>query len=178
MPGRNIVHLSVSVAIATGPTSAAVMLADPEYVHLKLAASGALDQHVDVTGSPQDAFTVTTRRSLPTDSIPAHLRGFVGSSLDVRHVEAWEAAGADGGRVGTVVVEIAGAPVRLTGRASLQPAGAGASQLVYEGDLHAAVPLFGAAVEQAAAGAVQGALSAEEAVAAQWLADHGRANQP
>ncbi|GIG22892.1 hypothetical protein Cch01nite_36160 [Cellulomonas chitinilytica] len=170
-------HLSVSVAIATDPTSAAAMLADPEYVHLKLAASGALDQHVDVTGSAPDAFTVTTRRSLPTDSIPAHLRGFVGSSLDVRHVEAWEAAAADGSRAGTVVVEIAGAPVRLTGRASLQPADGG-SVLVYEGELHAAIPLFGAAVEQAAAGAVKGALSAEEGVAAQWIADHGTATQP
>jgi len=171
------VHLSVSVAIATDPTSAAVMLADPEYVQLKLAASGALDQHVDVTGSAQDAFTVTTRRSLPTDSIPAHLRGFVGSSLDVRHVEAWEAAAPDGSRAGTVVVEIAGAPVRLTGRASLQPVAEG-SRLVYEGDLHAAIPLFGSAVEQAAAGAVQAALGAEEDVAARWIADHGPANQP
>jgi len=49
---------------------------------------------------------------------------------------------------------------------------------VYEGDLHAAIPLFGSAVEQAAAGAVKAALGAEEDVAARWIADHGPANQP
>ena len=70
-----------------------------------------------ITGSPDAAFTVTTRRSLPTDQIPSHLRSFVGNRIDVRQVEAWEAAAPDGSRVGhrcswTSPVH----PFRLSGR--------------------------------------------------------------
>ena len=76
---------------------------------------------------------MTTRRSLPTDQIPSHLRGFVGNSIDVRQVEAWEPLpptargghGAPGHR---------GAPVRLSGRTRLVPAGPDAEHRSYDGD--------------------------------------------
>ncbi len=154
------------------------MLADPDYVAAKVRASGAFDQQVDVVGPAQGAFTVTTRRSLPTDHLPARARGIVGARLDVRHVEAWEAPADDGSRVGTVVVEIVGAPVRLTGTTRLAAAGPGPadatsrSRLTYQGELRATVPLFGSVVEDAAAQAVRTALGAEEAVAIRWVADH------
>ena len=60
-------RLSVTLDLPTDARAAARLLADPEYVHLKVRASGALEQHVDVTGDADDAFTVTTRRALPTD---------------------------------------------------------------------------------------------------------------
>lgn len=171
-------HLSVTLDLPTDAATAGRMLADPRYVEQKVVASGAIDHQVDVTGSADEAFTVTTRRALPSDQIPAQVRGFVGNRIDVRLVEAWEAAGPDDGRVGTVVVEIAGAPVRLTGRCLLEPAGPASTRLTYDGDLHAGIPLFGAAVEEAAARAIRGALGVEQAVAERWLADHGRAEQP
>lgn len=171
-------HLSVTLDLATDAHAAGRMLADPRYVEAKVVASGALEHQVDVTGTADEAFTVTTRRALPSDQIPAQVRGFVGNRIDVRLVEAWDAAAPDGGRTGTVVVEIAGAPVRLTGRCTLQPVGPAATRLVYDGDLHAAIPLFGSAVEEAAARAIRGALGVEQQVAAQWLADHGSAEQP
>ena len=134
----------------------------------KFVASGALDQQVDVVGSDDSAFTVTTRRSLPTDQIPANFRPLVGSRLDVRQVEAWEAAAADDSRRGTVVVEISGASVRLTGTTSLTSTG-GRSTVTYDGDIKASIPLFATSVEQAAAGAIRAALTSEGEVAAQWL---------
>ena len=70
-------RLSVTLDLPTDAHAAARLLADPEYVHQKVRASGALEQHVDVTGSADGAFTVTTRRALPTDQIPAHLRSLV-----------------------------------------------------------------------------------------------------
>ncbi|WP_129338708.1 DUF2505 domain-containing protein [Cellulomonas endophytica] len=165
-------HLEVTLDLPTGAADAARMLADPGYVAAKVAASGATEQHVDITGGPAGAFTVTTRRLLPTDGIPPQVRGFVGGALDVRQVEAWEPARADGARTGTVALEIAGAPVRLTGEVHLEPAGTGRSRVRYAGELKASVPLFAAAVEGAAAGAVRSALATEEAVAARWLAEH------
>ena len=165
-------RLSVTLDLPTDVHAAAQLLADPEYVHQKVRASGAFEQHVDVTGDPDDAFTVTTRRALPTEQIPAHLRGFVGSRIDVRQVEAWEAPAPDGSRVGTVVVEIAGAPVRLSGRTALTPSGAGATTVTYDGDLRATVPLFASAIEQATAGAIRSALEVEQQVAREWIDGH------
>jgi hypothetical protein len=172
------VRLSVTLDLPTDAHAAARLLADPEYVHQKVSASGALEQHVDITGSADAAFTVTTRRALPTDQIPAHLRSLVGTRIDVRQVEAWEAPAADGSRIGTVVVEIAGAPVRLSGRTALTPAGAGSTTVTYDGELRASVPLFGSAIEQATAGAVRSALEVEQDVARRWIAGHGQAPQP
>jgi hypothetical protein len=172
------VRLSVTIDLPTDAHAAARLLADPDYVHQKVRATGALEQHVDVTGAPADAFTVTTRRALPTDQIPAHLRGFVGTRIDIRQVEAWEAPEADGSRVGTVVVEIAGAPVRLSGRTSLAPAGQGSTTVTYDGELRASVPLFGSAIEQATADAIRSALQVEQDVARRWIDGHADGHSP
>ena len=158
-------ELHVTVDLPTDADGAARLLADPAYVHAKVRASGALEQQVDVTGDAAGAFTVTTRRALPTSQIPAHLAALVGDRIDVRQVEA-----TDGTRTGTVVVEIAGAPVRVTGRTSLVATGPDASRVTYDGEVRATVPLFAAAVEEAAGSAVRAALRDEGAVAARWLA--------
>jgi hypothetical protein len=155
------------------------MLADPAYGHARVTASGAVVDHIDIAAGPGGAFTVTTRRSMPTDQIPSNFRALVGTSLDVRQVEAWEAGA--GTRRGTVVVEIAGAPVRLTGTLTLEPDGDGnargegegeASVLTYDGDVKANLPIFGATMEDAAAQAVRAALESEQLAGNNWLAEH------
>lgn len=162
-------HLQVTVPVPADARTAGTMLADPAYVRAKVLASGAEVLHVDVAPGDDGSFTVTTRRALPTDLIPPNVRAFVGSTLEVRQAEAWEPAAADGTRTGTVAVEIAGAPVRLTGTVALTAADGGAA-ITYDGELKANVPLFGSAVEQAAATAVRGALEAEAGVARAWVA--------
>ncbi|GEL95208.1 DUF2505 domain-containing protein [Cellulomonas composti] len=162
-------HLTETLRLSADPVTVARLLADPEYARAAVRASGALDEHVDVTGDADGAFTVTTRRSLPTDQIPSHVRGFVGSRLDVRQVAAWEAPGGAGERIGTVVVEIAGAPVRMHGTTALAASPDGGTLVRYDGDLRAAIPLFGSTVEQAAAGAIRAAMVAEAAEAQRWL---------
>lgn len=167
-------QLQVTVPVPADPARAGAMLADPVYVRAKVLASGAEVLHVDVAPSEDGAFTVTTRRALPTDQIPPNVRAFVGSTLEVRQAEAWEPAAADGTRTGTVAVEIAGAPVRLTGTVALTAADGG-SAITYDGELKANVPLFGSAVEQAAAKAVRGALEAEAGVAREYVAGTAQA---
>ena len=164
-------QVRVELRFAAQVPQVAAMLADVGYARARVEASGASVEQADVTGTPDGAVTVTTRRSMPTDQIPAQARSFVGSRLEVRQVEAWEApVDADGTRRGTVVVEISGAPVRLTGTISLTPDGADGSVLVYDGELKAGIPLFAAAIEQAAAGAVRSALQAEQDAGSRWLA--------
>lgn len=162
-------RLTETIVLPTDPRSAARLLADPAFVREKVVASGATCEQADVTGEvatdPVGAFTVTTRRALPADQIPAHLRGFVGGRIEVRQVEAWEQPDDAGERVGTVLVEVAGAPVRLTARSTLVGHGAGATAVRYDGELHASVPLFGGAIEEATASAIRAALAAEETAA-------------
>lgn len=170
-------HVQVQLRYAAPPATVAAMLADAGYARARVEASGATVEQADVTGTADGAFTVVTRRSVPTDQIPAQARSFVGSTLEVRQVEAWEAPETAGPRRGTVVVEISGTPVRLTGTVTLDgdsgSAGDG-SVLTYDGELKATIPLFGAAVEQAAGGAVRAALEAEQAAGARWLAERSR----
>jgi hypothetical protein len=163
------VHLSAQARYDADLERVGQMLADEGFVDAKVRASGALSQQVDVVGSPDEGFTVTTRRHMPTAGIPAQFRSLVGASLEVRQVEAWEPAHADGRR-GTVVVEITGAPVRMTGTLRLTAEDDGTTTQRFEGELKASVPLFGSAVEDATAGALRSAISAEERVAKAWLA--------
>ncbi len=160
--------LRATVHYAADPARVAAMMADEEFVAARVRAAGAHPHGVAVVGGPASAFTVTSRRQVATAGIPAQFRPLVGSSLEVREVEAWE--GVDGeGRVGTLVAEIVGAPVRLTGSLRLTADGAGASTVQVEADLRATVPIFGSAIEQAAARSVARIVAAEEHAGAQWL---------
>lgn len=160
-------HISATVRYEADIAEVATMLADREFVEAKVRASGALSHDIAVVGAADRAFTVTTRRHMPTTDIPAQFRSLVGSSLEVRQVEAWEAP-TDAERRGTVVVEIVGAPVRLTGTLRLV-GGTGMTTGHVDGELRASLPLFGSAVEAATAQAFRAAITAEEKAAAAWL---------
>ena len=66
------------------------------------------------------------------------MRTFVGETLDVMRVDHWRGPEGDGTRRGTIVVEIHGTPVRLSGTVTMRPGGPGTLEEV-EGDLKAAV---------------------------------------
>ena len=163
-------HLTAQARYDADLGRVAAMLADEGFVAAKVRASGAVSEQVDVVGGADEAFTVTTRRQMPTTDIPAQFRSFVGATLEVRQVEAWEPPDdRRPGRRGTVVVEITGAPVRLTGTLTLTEEAGGTVQRL-DGELKASLPLFAGAVEEATAGAVRSAVEAEERAAAAWLA--------
>lgn len=162
-------HLRTTVRYDAGIERVGTMLADSEFVEAKVRASGALSQSVEVVGRAGGAFTVTTRRHLPTTTLFAQLRSLAGPSLEVLQVEAWEAP--SGGECrGTVVVEIVGAPVRLTGTLVLVAEPDGRTTGYVNAEVRASVPLFGATVEEATADAVRAAIEAEERTAVAWLA--------
>jgi hypothetical protein len=171
------VQLRASIRYEADIVRVAAMLADSEFIAAKVRAAGALSHSVAVVGDPEHAFTVTTRRHVPTAGIPPQVSALVGASLEIRQVEAWEAPSSTSlERRGTIVVEIVGAPVRLTGTlrlvadAASDPGAGGGTTGHMEGDLRASVPLFGAALEEATARAVHDVLDAEERAAAAWLA--------
>jgi len=167
------VHLSVELRYAAPVPVVGAMLADEPFVRWRAERSGgpgAQVEQVDVTGTAADGFTLAVRRTLPTDQIPAQVRSFVGGRLEIRQAEAWEPE-RDGVRTGTVSLEITGAPVRLTGTVRLAPgADPGTTVQTYAGEIKASVPLFGGAIEAAAADAVRAALAAEERAGQEHLA--------
>lgn len=160
-------QLSLTTEFDAGLDQVTAMLADPAFVDAVAAATGATSHQVDVAGGATEAFTATTRRQMPTTDIPAQFRSLVGTSLDVLQVDAWEAPEANGRR-GTVVVEITGAPVRVTGTLHLTSTEQGTTREAHA-DVKASIPLFGAAVESAVARALREAVAAEERVAREWL---------
>lgn len=150
------------------PRAVAAMLADPEFVDQKMAATHALSSDVEVVGDAGGEFTVTSRRTMPTQGLPDVARTFVGDTLDIRQVEAWEAPAADGSRTGSIVVEVVGAPLRLTGTLRLTPVD-GETLQVLSGDLKASVPLLGGKLEKAAEPAFLAAVRKEHEVGTAWL---------
>lgn len=146
------------------------LLADSDFVTAKAQLLGARPENVAVTGHADAEFSVALRRSIPSDDIPSQARAFIGNRLEIRQAEAWGAMSDDGTRLGTVAVEIVGAPVRLTGTIRLDPVDGGCVQ-TYSGEVKAAIPLFGSAIESAASDAIRRVLEAERELARQWLAD-------
>jgi len=162
------VHLVVEHDLPADVATAAALLTDQAFLEQRARAVAAGDAEVDVTPGAGAQVTVTTRRALPTDQIPQQLRRFVGDRVEARQVEAWQQPEPDGSRRATVVLEIVGAAVRLTGTARLAPTSGGA-RLRYEGELHAGVPVFGPVIEQAAADAIRSTLADEHRVTHRWL---------
>lgn len=165
-------RLQVVLRYAAPPDRVVAMLADPEFSRRVIVAADGRPEAVDVTGDATGAgpFTVTTRRAVPTDQIPPQMRSFVGATLDVRQAIAW-GDHEDGIRRGSVAVEIAGTPVRVTGTTHLVSTTEGQTVVEYDTRVRAQVPLFGSAIEEAAAGAVRHALQVEQRVGTAWLAD-------
>jgi len=163
-------RINATIDYPGSPQQVASMLANPEYLRARVTYGGATIEQSDVVGNPEEGFTATTRGKLPSSTIPQQVRGFVGDSLEVRQVEAWEPADANGQRRGTIVIEISGAPVRLTGTRRISPNADGQTCTdSIEGELKASIPLLGPSIEQAAAPAVYAAIEAERKAAAIWL---------
>lgn len=168
-------RLTVELTYPASVDVVAAMLADEEFVRWRAVRSTGTGQveQADLTGSVAEGFTAVVRRTLPTDLIPAQARPFVGKHLEVRQAEVWEAP--EGDRlVGTVALEIAGAPVRVTGTVRLEPTADGGARQVYDGEVRASVPLFGPVIEEAAAHAVRSTLLAEGEAGVEWLSGVSR----
>lgn len=161
-------RVTAEMTYPAAPAEVFAMIADQAFQDRKLKGTGALSWEVAVRADA-DATVVTSKRALPTDQVPEAFRGFIGGQITLLQTETWGPAGANGSRTGTLVVEVAGAPVRLEAQLSLAPTDSGTQQMV-EGELKARVPLFGGRIEKAAEPAVRAAIDAEERLGREWLA--------
>lgn len=162
--------ISIDLHFPVSTDDAVRLVNDEAFIRFKAHRGGSRLLQLDLTAGADGSYTSAVRRSVPSDQIPAQVRPFVGNELELRQTEAWaEPRNAPGGdRFGTVSVEITGAPVRMTGAVRLTATSTG-SVMSYTGEVRSSIPLFGAAVESAAADAIVQALSSEEAAAEEWL---------
>ncbi len=162
-------HLSAEINYpGASPELVFTMVTDRVFQELKCAATGSLAYEVQVQAYADDTAGIITHRALPTDDVPEFMRRFVGGTVRVVERHDWLATDGSRCRLGTVVVEISGVPVRLSGELSLRPFGDGT---VYEvqGDLKASVPLIGGRIEKAAESAIRAAIRVEERTGRDWL---------
>lgn len=164
--------LTAQIRYQADPEAVMAMLLDREFQARKCVANGAFEHAVEVSEHRDGSATISTRRTLPTDSVPDFIRTFVGAALRVSQVEEWAPPQPDGSRTGRTTVQIEGAPVRLIASLSLSRNGAGTVESI-DGNLKASVPLIGGRVEQAAEPAIRSAIRVEERTGTAWLAERG-----
>ncbi len=160
-------NLSEMISFPAEPDQVAELLADPEFVRARCAATGSLDSEVDVSHEDSGGFTVTTTRTFPTDSFPAFARSAVGDRLTVRQEDRWEPAG-DGVWTGHTTVSTVGVPARVEARLRLAAGVGGATQTI-EGQISASIPFLGGKIEEMVHEQVTEALEVERRLAGEWL---------
>jgi hypothetical protein len=165
------VQLSADIRYDADPARVFAMLVDPDFQEAKCVATGAIEHSVAVRENDDGGATIVSRRSMPTHYVPDFVRPFLGDSLQLIETQHWSAAGTDGSRTGSILVEIHGAPVRFSASTALAADGAGTHQPI-AGDLRAAVPLFGGKIEKASETAVTAAIRVEQRTGTAWLAEH------
>lgn len=151
-----------------GPDRVMTVISDPAFQDEKCRQTGALTHTVSVT-TPGDRVVIETVRNMPMDSLPDFAKSFLGGRLEVREVQDWGPAGADGSRDGTLRVEIANTPMKLDGTIAMRPDGADATDVTIRSTLKANIPLIGGKAEQAAAGPIRAAIAKEEELGTAWL---------
>lgn len=161
--------IETEIVYPAGTARVSAMTFTRDFQARKCAATGALSYEIDIVPTGSGA-RISTRRTMPTDQFPSFVRSMVGASIIVTEVDEWRDEAADGGRSGTITVEISGAPLKLTGTLTLRPT-PGGSVAVIDADLRASVPFLGPRLESAAAPAILAAVRAEQSVAETWLAE-------
>lgn len=143
------------------PDVVAEMLTDDVYIERAATDSGALHATHEVVPHDDGAFVISALRRLPTDTIPASMRSLVGSSIELRIVQAWSPASVSGGRNATMTINITGAPARCTAQAQLRPDDPQGTMVTYAGEVQVPIPLLGPSVEQTVVQAIKDGLATE-----------------
>lgn len=146
------------------------MFADPDAVQARYEGMGHREVQILECERTDDALTVRSSRVVDVD-LPGFARKVLKPTNTMVQTDRWSASG-DGGWSGTFDVDVAGAPVQLSGRMSLAPDGGGSRHQVTI-TMNVKVPLVGGKIaDWAGKNDVRQTLDAEFAAGDAWLADH------
>ncbi len=143
------------------------MYANEDFARERARATGATESDVLIDGSPDGPFTVSIRRTTPTEGIRADVRGLVGPTIVINYTESWNEPEGEG-RDATFAVDIVGVPARAAGTIDLSRDG-DATNLAIEGTVSSSAFLVAAAVSKAVCEALETAIRQEFEAADAWL---------
>ncbi len=166
--------ISADITYTADPHAVYAMLTDEEFQARKCAATRAVNYHVDIRRNG-DRSVIVTKRTVSTAKFPEVAKSLLGQTVLITETDAWEPAAPDGSRRGTLLVDVEGIPIKLTGTLVMKATPTGTEEII-QGDLKASVPLVGSALERAAAPAIQIAIDAENRVGHEWLHEAGPAS--
>ena len=159
--------ISATFDYSATPQRVFAMLTDAEFQNRKCIATGALSHSVSIS-TEGDRTIIINHRQMPTDGFPDFVKSMVGATLAVTETQVWGPPSHDGGREGSIKVDLGSAPLDLVGVLALAPAGQGSLESV-DANLKAKIPLIGGKIEKAAAPAIESAISVERETGQTWL---------
>jgi Protein of unknown function (DUF2505) len=163
--------LSASTTLPHSVDRVAAVFANEDFQRHTSELVGGTLESFKVDGDVAGAFSTTSVRTLPTTRLPEIARKFVGESLTVTQLEAWEAPAADGSRQSSISLKIAGAPLDVSAVQRLIADG-GSTRVELEGNVTSSVPFLGGKIADAAEPLVGKALNIQSQQAQAWLESH------
>lgn len=155
-------QLSHTTTYAADVAEVFAMLADETFRQRSAVARGVLTADVSVVRT-DDGMSVRIDQLQPTRGVPEVARRFVAETVRLVQLEEWSDPSA-----GTVVVELAGLPVTVTGTVRLEADGDRTHQTV-EAEVDVRVPLVGARLAGFVGGLVAAGMDTEQQVGEAWL---------
>lgn len=145
--------------------------ADERYWRARLADSGADETTLDALNVTGDgAVEAITTQILRANRLPGLVSQFHRGDLRIRREEHWQPV-RDGASHGTVQGSVAGAPVSLSGTATLTTTDGG-SRLSVHITVEVRVPLVGGKIEGFIGSQLTDLLKAEQRFTSVWIAEH------
>lgn len=145
--------------------------ADEQYWLARLADSGADEATLDaLTVSDDGEIKAVTTQILHANRLPGLVSQFHRGDLKIRREEHWQPI-CDGASRGTVQGSISGAPVSLSGSATLTGTDGGCRLSVHI-TVEVRVPLVGGKIESFIGSQLVDLLTAEQRFTSGWITDH------
>lgn len=142
------------------------VLTDPKWLEARCLALGELSAMVKAKKAA-GGITLSMKRRVKRD-LPALVAKVMPAESDLLFEEIWHAAEEDGGRTGTMTMDIAGQPVKMTAEFELRPAGKGSVYRITH-VCKCSVPLIGGTVAKFAQGQVEAGCADEFAYLVAYL---------
>ena len=133
---------------------------DPDAIRARYESAGDCDIEILDNGPDGDGWLIRTRRKVTVD-LPGFARKVLRPTNTMTQTDVWSAPATDGGRDGTFEIDVAGAPIEVSGTMRLEPDGDGHCRQTVEGDLSVKVPLIGGKIAKWAQGDSQDRLDDE-----------------
>lgn len=165
-------ELTRSHRFAVDPDAVIAMFADPEAVRSRYEGMGHRDVEILACERTDAALEVRSRRVVDVD-LPGFARKVLSPTNTMTQTDRWTRRD-DGGWDGTFAVDVAGAPVELSGTMALRTADGGADYTV-SFRMAVKVPIVGGKIaDWVGKNEAATTLEAEFAAGEAWLAAHPR----